>query len=79
MPHMIPLLSTLLVFQARILTQKYTLDLPVLVPEVECLIKVDLVAQFVGRGGDKLIKKRTSPEGSGYVRASLIGLSPRCD
>ena len=48
MPHRIPLLSTLLVFQARILTQKYTLDLPVLVPEVECLIKVDLVAQFVG-------------------------------
>ena len=29
-------------------TQKYTLDLPRLVPEVECLITVDLVAQLVG-------------------------------
>src|SRR6266699_774559 len=48
---MIPLLSTLLVFQARRPTQKYTLDLPILVPEVECLIKVDLVAQFVGKTG----------------------------
>ena len=44
-------MSTLLVFQARILTQKVTFDLPVLVPEVECLIKVDLVAQFVGCAG----------------------------
>ena len=31
-------------------TQKYTLDLPRLVPEVECLITVDLVAQLVGCG-----------------------------
>ena len=37
-----------LVFQARMPTQKYTLDLPRLVPEVECLITVDLVAQLVG-------------------------------
>ena len=44
-------MSTLLVFQARILTQKVPFDLPVLVPEVECLIKVDLVAQFVSFAG----------------------------
>src|SRR5205807_10528814 len=37
-----------LVFEARMPTQKYTLDLPRLVPEVECLITVDLVAQLVG-------------------------------
>src|SRR6266700_3112713 len=40
-----------LVFQARMPTQKYTLDLPRLVPEVECLITVDLVAQLVGQAG----------------------------
>jgi hypothetical protein len=49
MPHRLRLLSTGLVFQARIPPQKYTLALPVLVPGVGCLTKVDLVAHRVGK------------------------------
>jgi hypothetical protein len=49
MPHRLWLLSTVLVFQARIPPQKYTLVFTVLVPGADCLTKVDLVAHLVGR------------------------------
>ncbi len=51
MPHITPLLSTLLIFQARIPTRKYILFLIVLVQEIECLTTSR--SRCASRGTDK--------------------------
>ena len=66
---------TRLVFQTNIPTQKYTLFLTILVPEVECLTKVDLVAQLVGHAdlAVEIRRLRDQP----LQRASIVQPSKR--